>query len=217
MLYSTRPDPLQVRTRCRNPRCAGNLKIPAANPRDAFCCKGCEGRFYSCRCRVCEQLFSRKTTRRQVCQRTKCRYQFQHHSERYFGSRSITPQNASIAHNAHPTTVKIGVKSDGKSGRALRIIAGPELPEINLRILPVPAPKANRTWQKAERRATRKALIQYATPPVNIIGGYRFPGAPSIDLRQARAAPPVLAIQTDDKSGTPEFLKCTNDAARVST
>ncbi len=73
------------------------------------------------------------------------------------------------------------------------------MPEINLRILSVPVPKANRTWLKAERRATRRALIQYTTPPVNIIGGYRFPGAPAIDLRPSRAAPAAPAIPKKKK------------------
>jgi hypothetical protein len=215
MLYRHHPAPPQVCLHCRNPRCNANLKTPTNNRCDAFCCRGCERQFYGCRCRVCESLFDRKTSRRQVCQRTKCRYQFQHHSERYFGSRPITPQNASIAHNAHPNPLKMGVKSDGKSGRALRIVAGPEVPDINLRILPVPAPKANRTWQKAERRATRKVLIQYVTPPVNIIGGYRFPGAPAIDLRQARAAPAAPAIPTGDGLDIPAFLRRTLAAEAV--
>jgi hypothetical protein len=60
------------------------------------------------------------------------------------------------------------------------------VPEINLRISDeVPASKANRDfedhWRKAKRRAARKALIKRKTPPVNVIGGYRFPGAPKID------------------------------------
>ena len=61
MLYKPQPDPPQLRHRCRNPRCAGKLKIPAANPRDAFCCRGCERQFYGRRCRVCEALFTPKT------------------------------------------------------------------------------------------------------------------------------------------------------------
>jgi hypothetical protein len=95
----------------------------------------------------------------------------------------------------------------------LRIIAGPEVPEINLRIMPVPAPKANTAWQKAERRAARRSLIQYATPPVNIIGGYRFPGAPAFVLHPARAALTAPAIPIGDGLRVPDFLKRTDQAA----
>ena len=118
MLYRHRPAPPQVRLQCRNPRCGGNLKIPAANPRDAFCCKGCEGRFYSCRCRVCEQLFSRKTTRRQVCGRDQCRYAFKANPRR-FSSSSITPQNSKISHNAFANPTKRDPKRrQSRSGMA---------------------------------------------------------------------------------------------------
>jgi hypothetical protein len=72
MLYRHQPAPSQVRHRCRNPRYGGTLKIPAANPRDALCRPICERAFYGCRCRVCEQLYTRKTRRRIVCSRAQC-------------------------------------------------------------------------------------------------------------------------------------------------
>jgi hypothetical protein len=165
MLYSPQSDPPLSRLRCRSPRCAGTLKTPAANPRDAFCRPSCERAFYGCRCRVCESLFTRKTKRRQVCWRTKCRYQFQHHPEDFFGSRySYSP----IAHNEEKTSTKSIVKNGAKSGRAYRIIAGPAADPINFR-----------NWPELPPRTT---LIKRSTPPVNVIGGYRFPGAPQIDL-----------------------------------
>jgi hypothetical protein len=51
--------------------------------------------------------------------------------------------------------------------------------------------------------------MKFRTPPVNIIGGYRFPGAPKIDLSQPPApaiAPATPAIGDD---GIPSFLKRT--------
>ena len=188
MLYSHPIDPPQVvRHRCRNPRCSGLLKNPTDDRRAAFCCEPCGRAHFATRCIVCEAAVAKASRRRAVCWRSKCRHALQRHPEKYrlrvgqsaAKTVSATP-TAGLGHNAQENSTKSTLKTSTKSGRALRIIAGPEVPEINLRILPVPAPKANRTWQKAERRATRKALIQYATPPVNIIGGYRFPGAPAI-------------------------------------
>jgi hypothetical protein len=72
MLYHQHPEPLQIRHRCRHPRCGSVLKVPAANPRDAFCCRGCERAFYRSRCRVCEMLIRAKTGRpnRQLSRRS---------------------------------------------------------------------------------------------------------------------------------------------------
>ena len=112
--------PPQSRTRCRNPRCAGQLKIPADNPRDAFCCQGCEHAYYRSRCRVCERLFSRKTERRVVCGREKCRYEWKRYPEQFFGARY---PSSPIAHNASRSAHSTGLKSGLKSGRGWRIIA----------------------------------------------------------------------------------------------
>jgi hypothetical protein len=87
MLFQHRPEPSQIRHRCRNPRCAGKLELPASNRRDAFCCKGCERQFYGCRCRVCEALSGAKTSRRVVCARAKCQSAFRRHPEDFFGTR----------------------------------------------------------------------------------------------------------------------------------
>lgn len=169
MLYSPSLTEPQVRHRCRNPRCGTKLKIPAANP-DAFCCRGCEAQFYSRRCRVCEALFSPKTGRRQTCGRSRCRHEFQRHPELFLSSGYATP---GLGHNALRNPIKPGLKIGTKTGRPFRIVAGPAVPEINLRI----APEVSILVSKANR-----ARFQRHTPPVNIIGGFRFPGAPKIDL-----------------------------------
>jgi hypothetical protein len=81
------------------------------------------------------------------------------------------------------------------------------LDPINLRAFPAGA-AASRTGRPG------LVLITRTTPPVNIIGGYRFPGAPAIDLRPARAAPPAPAIPIGDGLEIPLFLKRIHDAAR---
>jgi hypothetical protein len=182
MLYRHSPAPAQVRLRCRNPRCAGYLKVPTENPRDAFCCRGCEGQYFATRCLVCEQLFSRKTSRRVVCSRAKCRYDFKRHPERFSATRY---PSAKSAHNGHGSPTKPGIKNDAKPDRGFRRIAGPEAEAINFQNWPVPVAKPT--------------LIKRDTPPVNIIGGYKFPGAPKIRLSPpAPSGAPAGPIIGDD-------------------
>jgi hypothetical protein len=157
MLYreSTTP-PQDLRTRCRNPRCGCKLKYPADNPRRAFCCSGCSEQFYRHRCLVCEALFSRKTERRRTCGRGKCRNAYGRYPERFNGPWAQTPD---LRHNASRNPLKTGTKIDDKSGRGWRVVAGPEPPEINLRIPPTPAtiPETNRLFLEQVRRKAGEA------------------------------------------------------------
>ena len=210
MLLSVSTQFPQVRFHFRNPRCSLALKISTDNSRDAFCCRSCERRYYSFHCRVCEAAIPSGTSRKQVCGQSKCRYQFKRHPERFFGLRYI---GSGIAHNARANPIKIGVKSDGKSGRGWRIIAGPtDLHPINLHPFPADV-AASRTGRPGS------VLITRTTPPINVVGRgiFKFPEAPAINLRPATAAPPVLAIQSDGNGiDIPAFLKSTHDAERVS-
>jgi hypothetical protein len=178
MLYRKSPDPPQVRTRCRNPRCGETLKIPAANPRDAFCSARCETAYFAVRCRVCTNLFTPKTRRRTVCARDKCRYAFKRHPEQF----SLRCERASypsspIAHNAQESSTNSRPKTATESGRGWRVVAGPaaDLHPINLR---------PHSADSAAMRTGRPGPILFTrtTPPLNIIGGFKFPGAPMIDL-----------------------------------
>jgi hypothetical protein len=168
MLYKQQPAAYQLRHHCRNPRCAGKLKTPTENPRDAFCCKGCECQFYGRRCRVCEALFPPKTKRRRVCGRAKCRYRFKRHPEDFYGA---SYPSGPVAHNASRNPIKPGIKNGAKPGRPFRIVAGPadDLDPINFTSPPEP------------RRASGPVLITPTTPPLNIVGGYLFPGALTLD------------------------------------
>jgi hypothetical protein len=188
MLYSEPPTIPQTRLRCRHPRCGALLKTPAADPRDAFCRKSCEVGFYRVRCRVCEQLFSPKIRRRVVCWRARCRHEMQRHPERYFGSQfpcvdlahnAKNPGGASpiagLVHNEENPLTKSRLNTAQKSGRGYRVVAGPAADPINFR-----------NWPELPPRTT---LIKRTSPPVNVIGGYRFPGAPTVDLAPSPASP----------------------------
>jgi hypothetical protein len=216
MLYSYRPDPEQIiRHRCRNPRCAGRLEKRTENRRDAFCCESCERAFFRVRCRVCEALISRKTARRAVCWRPTCRYQYKRHPEQFFGTRY---PSGPMAHNGEKKPAKSTPKITTFSGRPFRVEAGPEPRAINLRIPPeLPLSRANKAfqdhWQNAKRRADHLALIKRDTPPVNIVGGYRFQDAPAIDLGGPVVTPspaqPAKPKIGGDPFDIPAFLKRT--------
>jgi hypothetical protein len=183
MLYRHQIDPPQVRHRCRNPRCSAQLKDPTTDRRNAFCCKGCEVAFYSARCRVCEALIFRKTSRRLVCERSKCRHELERHPERF--ALPATPI-AELGPNASRKPIKTGTKISVKSGRA----------------------KANKAFIEHQRRASAAAIFQRHVPPLNVIGGYQFPGAPEIDLGPIEM-PPTAPARPDIGDGLdiPDFLK----------
>lgn len=187
MLYQPRSESPQVRHRCRNPRCAGKLRISATNPRDAFCTKGCEARFYSRRCRVCEALFSPKTVRKQVCQRSRCKHELERNPELYFGPRyprdlgHNAPKtgsgsiSAKLGSNGPANPIKIGVQSGAKSGRGWRIITGPtDIHPLNLQAFPADA-------AAAQTGRPSSMLFKRNTPPLNVIGGHKFSGAPEVE------------------------------------
>ena len=187
MLYNdTEPTP-QVRFRCRNPRCGVKLKIPVANRRAAFCCRGCAQQFYRRHCLVCEVQFTRKATeRRRVCWRSKCQYEFKNHPGAYFsdaypiaeqGAKTASrPSSTGTSDNASRSACETGLKSGSKSGRGWRIIAGPELHPANFLALPKVAPPGH---------SVGSVLFKHDTPPLNVIGrgSFKFPGAPKVDLR----------------------------------
>jgi hypothetical protein len=233
MLYRHQTDPPQVRHHCRNPRCAGKLKIPAENPRDAFCCCGCEQKFYSRRCRICERLFEPKTKRRAVCGRSPCRHEFQRSPEKYFGTRypraglghnrakeASGYPSGPLGHNASRNPIKTGIKIDDKSGRGYRQVAGPALTPRELELATIgadqaPASAANAAFIKHRRELAARQIFQRTTMPVNVVGGHKFPDAPMIDLGStlptrptvSPASRPAGAASLDDGLGIPEFLE----------
>jgi hypothetical protein len=185
------PTTIGPRHRCRHPRCGTKLKHPADNPRDAFCCSTCFESFYRSRCLVCERPIDRKTERRQVCNRQKCRGQFRRHREQFLGTRYPA---LVLSHNGLGSADKTGLKIGQKADRPFRQVAGPELGPTALRLATLPLDpelaarleRAHRPYvearAKAKRTAERKVLIKRRTSPVNVLGGYQFPRAPAIDL-----------------------------------
>jgi len=159
------PEPL--RHYCPNVRCGARLKRPTRNPRDAFCCAGCFRSYYRGRCLVCERPFKRKTERRQVCDRSQCRHEFQRHRERFEGARYPT---SGLGHNGVRSANKTGLKIDDRDGRAFRLVAGPDLSAVGFRLATLPP----------YSHLPRPALIRRHSSPLNVLGGYRFSDAPRV-------------------------------------
>jgi hypothetical protein len=112
-----------------------------------------------------------------------------------------------------------------KSGRAWRQVAGPKLSPSQFHCATVPDGGAYERIE-AENRAVLKAhfaklakecLIHPHHPPVNIVGGYRFPDAPAIDLSPVKPASlkSVAPVEiTGDGLDFPEFLRRTVAATK---
>jgi hypothetical protein len=170
----------ELRTLCRNPRCRSKLPAPVENPRSAFCARGCHRQFYRSRCLVCERPMERKTERKQLCGRPRCKSEFRALQQREMLGSYL---RSTSAPNAAGNPIKQGVSAPLNPAARYRIVAGPVLSDRQLALATVGAAavlaqnrRVNvRFWDEA-------ALIKRDTAPVNLIGGYRFPGAPQIRL-----------------------------------
>jgi hypothetical protein len=183
----------EVRHYCRNPRCRSKLPAPVANARDAFCTRGCHSGFYRTRCLVCEAKMARRTENQLICGKRRCRNALQARQSfgRYHASSAVV--------DPVKTSIKPGIKTGVANARAWRIVAGPEI-SIEAR---------NRAMLREHfRRLGAKAQIQRHHAPVNVLGGYRFPDAPEIDLSPiATAAPaPTARAVVGDGLDIPGFL-----------
>ena len=154
---------------CRHRKCRTKLKKPVSNRREAFCARGCHTSFYLNRCLSCEGPIQRRNKTQRVCQKSQCRNAWRARAGFGRSSSSKTP-------------ISIGSKWAPRQDRAWDQIAGPKLTASQLYCGLVGAVQAvAETDQKNRphwRRHNAKAPLQPHDPPVNILGGYRFPDAP---------------------------------------
>jgi hypothetical protein len=200
---------------CRH--CGGTLDKAANSPRDRFCCPKCEEGFYRVHCRVCERPIEAKNSRRQLCDRRRCRAEFrrlQKHNPGTFDSIEFSP-SVSPSRYPHMGAVSKRDKNSTKSkaflpengGGTWVRIAGPifsESSSFHAATLPLDSGSAAHYARSRKTAiAERDRRIHMPPPligphdsPVNIVGGYRFPGASKIDLSPIAAANPVLPTET---------------------
>jgi hypothetical protein len=213
-----------IRRRCRNARCQARLKQPTTDPRNAFCSRGCfEAHFKKC-CLVCEcPLSRRKTGRPQRFCRHRCQLEFHRHPARFLGKWGET---ADARRNPLGNADSTGLKTGTKGGRGYCEIAGPPLSKTVFRLASLPLDpglvarleRAHRPClearQKAKRAASRRALIEKQHPPINVLGGHHFAGAPAIDLSPTELLPDWAIASRWAPTGAgagmpdlPEFLR----------
>jgi hypothetical protein len=194
-------------TFCRNPHCRTKLKASAPNCREAFCARGCHASFYLNRCLSCEGPIQRRNKTQRVCRKTQCRNDWRARA----GFGRYSPSNSVSLASKTPNF--IGSKSALKSNRAWRQIAGPKLTTSQLKCAMVGAneavAEADQKNRPHWRRHNAKALLQPRDPPVNILGGYKFPNAPDMKLREEKRPGPCLTpvSKPDANLDIPDFLK----------
>ena len=192
---------------CRHRKCRTKLKAPASNPREAFCSRGCHTSFYLKRCLACEGPLQRRNKTQRVCRKARCRNAWRARAGfgRYSPSRSVS--------SASKTPDFIDSKPPLKPDRAWRRIAGPKLSPSQLHCALVGAKEAvTEARQKNRpywRKHSAKALIQRHYPPVNVLGGYKFPNAPNAKLREEKKSrlSPTAFPEPDTDLHIPDFLK----------
>jgi hypothetical protein len=206
----------EMRHYCRNPHCRAKLTAPVSNPRDAFCTRGCYQSFYLHRCFVCEGPIQQpKRGRRLICKKAKCRNAWRANSG--FGRYHPSPDAKLISKEANFAGAKEPLKPD----RLWHILAGPEMSGSAFHCAVVRVEEAveaiNRTnfkrWREANAKAEEKTLIKRHHPPVNVLGGYKHPGASFVDLAPSKVTTSEVrrakAVFSDDPLDIPNFLRRT--------
>jgi hypothetical protein len=205
-----------LRHRCRNPRCRMKLKVPVENPHKAFCTPGCYSSFYLKRCLVCEKAKPSGRSDRRFCRKPSCRNQYHRNPVLYDLGEPKTGPSTGPAHLALKSPIKSRAFSGLEPDRPYRIVAGPALSESAFRAATIPldselVTRLTRLHKEYYRAAAAKALIKPTDPPINILGGYKYPHASSIGWNRPtpstnRAHNQHLA-EVPDGLSIPKFLK----------
>jgi hypothetical protein len=187
------------RYKCRNLRCRIKLPAPVSNPRDAFCCRGCFDSFYLRRCLVCEAPIeqAKRGRPRLICKKSRCRAAFR--ADLCLG-KWVT---SSTVINSLEVPNFIGPKLPLKPDRPLRIIAGPQ-ETLSVSQFHCAGVGAARVIEQNNRLNTEGAcLIKRDSPPINVVGGFKFPDSPAIpDFLQQKGelrAQPAYAGREDQE------------------
>jgi hypothetical protein len=186
---------------CRHRKCRTKLKKPVSNRREAFCARGCHNSFYLKRCLVCEGPLERKNKTQRVCRKSQCRNAWR--AKAGFG-RYCPSNSGSLASKTWAP----------KPDLAWRQMAGPKLSRSQLQCALVGAQEVAAENHQKNRpgwpKHNAQALLQPHHPPVNILGGYKFPDAPDVKLREEKEpgfALTASSTKSDDNLDIPDFLK----------
>jgi hypothetical protein len=207
----------EMRKMCRNPRCRSKLPAPVSNEREAFCVRGCYSGFYLHRCRVCEEALPKtsKGRPRLICKKAKCRNAW--NAGEGFGKYADSAERYPVSRNPEKSAgnaANAGGFERGKPARGWRIVAGAELSPTSFRFATLPlddatADRVSRVnrgyWKEACRAAEERTVLKRHHPPVNILGGYKFPDAPDLWPPASPPASEPMPI-VGDGLDIPDFL-----------
>jgi hypothetical protein len=152
----------------------------------------------------------RKRESQQLCGRRKCKNHFAA-LKAHFSLGRYHPSSSALDASGNP--IKTGIFFPLKSDRGWRLVAGPP---VDMRLATIGAADAVKQADKVNRRhwseAGAEALIQRHHAPVNVIGGFKFPEAPQIEIApignvSASLSIPAPVIIDGDGLDIPDFLK----------
>ena len=205
------------RALCRNQRCRSKLASSTDNHHKAFCSQYCYDQFYRWKCAVCEKELPQKGRPRKLCRSRKCRLDYRNFRPTYLLSDGSglpqEPKRKSDSKSPRKTGTFFRI-GDGPGWRwearanehrlFLRddhvvTISGAEggwritYPHM----IPIQSALSLEAARKLALHVAlwtldlnrRKARPKSKAPPLNLIGGYRFPDAPGLELRRE-----VLAV-----------------------
>jgi hypothetical protein len=165
--------------------------------------------------------------RRKLCRRPKCKTRYGKDTAHF----SFPALGSAPAPNGSRNPIKPGIKSADFDDRPWHIVAGPPLTPNQFHCATV-ADGPDCQWKGGEyerlegknraalrahfRELAEQCLIQPHHPPADVLGGYRFPGAPTIDLsplpaddtlKRSSWTPCAPSVPVADDLSIPDFLK----------
>jgi hypothetical protein len=162
--------------------------------------------FYRRRCAVCERSLPPGPANRVICRSRRCKAELRRFPHVYQWPIPVqTGRGSKTVERSSKSAGKPGTKNGIKNGLGWRQVAGPELSVITFRLASIPlepdiAARLDRAHadyferqRRARRRAQLRAIIKRHHLPLNVLGGYRFPGTPPVDLSPIEASTPVWA------------------------
>jgi hypothetical protein len=199
-----------LRRRCR--KCKGKLPTPASNEREAFCCRGCYEQFYRTRCRVCECAIEQPKVggQRVICKRARCKSDWEEKAGfgRFLASKKQKPGRYPLSDKTISESLDFIASKQRTEGRRWRTIAGPALSPAALHAATI-SDGPDMEWRGGQyegvearnkdklrkhfKAQAEKCLIQAHHAPIDVVGGYRFSGAPQL-APHPTAVPNTLSI-----------------------
>ena len=210
---------------CLNPRCRAQLAAPVEDDRKAFCSTGCHAGFYRSHCIVCDRGLPAGPANRKTCHRAACRNEFRRTPDSFgFFTPALRPRypRSQTVERPQKRSVKSRAILPPESDRPPTwvVVAGPAYSptEFRLATLPLDVETIARLKRANDPARIRRQLGQAGpifgpdTPPLNVVGGHKFPGAPRLEdvlPRRAERTSPAEPVETTDTDPfeIPEFLR----------